>query len=82
MASPSTKISARNFTLATRLLTGGTDVSLTVTKLSTDEFTTTSGVLKVGTGVKSEWCPFTAATVSSMSIVFTIIRGLKPNAHH
>jgi len=81
MASPTTKISGTTLTLSQRLTAGGADTSFTVSKLSTDVFTVTSGVLKVGVGTNSEWIYFGACSVSSTSITFTsCVRGLKKNA--
>lgn len=81
MASPSTKISARTFTLSQRLLAGGGDTSFTVSKNSTDVFTVTSGFLWIGQGTKAEWAYFGACSVSSTSITFTsVVRGIKPDA--
>jgi len=81
MASPTTKISARTFTLSQRLYAAGGDTSFTVSKNSTDVFTVTSGVLWIGQGTKAEWAYFGGCSVSSTSITFTsVVRGLKPNA--
>lgn len=81
MASPSTKISARTFTLSQRLLAAGADTSFTVSKNSTDVFTVTSGFLWIGQGTKAEWAYFGACSVSSTSISFTsVVRGIKPDA--